>query len=80
MRSNSKPVPIRDLSEEDQRGLVGNVVTVKVYEDLETQEPSATLHGRLALIALTPDGTVVVFEYQPNFQPVPASQPITVEW
>jgi hypothetical protein len=74
-------IPLRDLTDTQQRGLIGKPVTVKVYEDVEETEPEAVLHGRLAVIALTDDYTVIMFEHQIGAPaPVPASSPITVEW
>jgi hypothetical protein len=75
------PTPLRDLTNGEQRGLIGNVVTVKVYEDAESTEPAATLHGRLAMVATTAAFTVIMFEHQIGTpSPVDASSPITIEW
>jgi len=73
--------PLRDLSAEAQRDLIGRAVTVRVYDDAESPEPSAVLHGRLAVLAVTPDITVALFEHQIGTpSTVTADKPMTVEW
>lgn len=72
-------VPVRDLTEEQARGVLGKTATVKVYETAEDAEPAATLHGTIKVIGITAEVTVVVFDGAPSsIEPVSASTPVTI--
>jgi len=73
-------IPLRELSEEDRRSLIGNAVTVKVYDSADDPDPGVQT-GRVAFIAVSADYTVVHFEHQPGpANPWPADWPVTVDW
>jgi hypothetical protein len=79
MALNTGTYPIRDLTDEQVRNLIGQVATVKVYTDAESVEPLAKLTGVVLLIAIGVSGEVnIVFEgVEP--EPYGADIPLTVE-
>lgn len=77
----SHTYPVRDLSPVQVRQLIDGVATVRAYDTPEQTEPSITLTGIIAALAVTARGEVVIiFNGSSNPpQPLGPNEPVTVE-
>lgn len=74
-------VPLRDLTEEEVRDLIGDTVTVKVYATTEATEPDTIITARLAVVAFTETHNIIGFaETGLDPRPEPVETPVTVTY
>lgn len=74
-----KYMPIRDLSEEQLRLMIGVVTTVKTYRSAESAEPQNVLTGKLRVVGTDKEGTVTMaFDGAFGYDRYTEDRPVTI--
>lgn len=77
--NQAKFMPIRDLSEEQMRQMIGVVTTVKTYRSAESAEPQNVLTGKLRVIGTDKEGTVTMaFDGAFGYDRYTEDRPVTI--